>query len=93
MTADLVAAGRGILLNVDPETLRDDTALDEWIRANVGTSFHSTGGAAVGVVVDPEGRVLDVDRLRVADLSVLPTQPRRGPAATAFLVAELLSRR
>jgi len=39
-------------------------------------------------VVDQHCRVHGVDGLRVVDLSICPTNPRRGPAATAILIAE-----
>jgi choline dehydrogenase-like flavoprotein len=39
--------------------------------------------------VDAHGRVHGVSGLRVADTSVLPDAPLRGPAATAVLVGEL----
>ncbi|MEN2739579.1 GMC family oxidoreductase N-terminal domain-containing protein [Microbacterium sp. X-17] len=90
--AELACAGGGTVLRLDTTTLSDDSQLDSWIRANLGTAFHTTGGAAIGDVVDGAGYVLDIENLRVADLSILPSSPRRGPAATAFLVGELLSR-
>lgn len=91
--ADLARAGAGTVTSLDPQTLADDDLLDGWVHAHLGTSFHTTGGAALGTIVDGDGRVFGVDGLRVADLSILPTPPRRGPAATAFLLGELLSRR
>jgi choline dehydrogenase-like flavoprotein len=41
-----------------------------------------------GAVVDQFLRVRGVGGLRVADTSVLPEVPTRGPAATAVLVGE-----
>jgi choline dehydrogenase len=46
------------------------------------------GSAALGRVVDAELRVQGVAGLRVADTSVLPHSPRRGPAATAVAIGE-----
>ncbi len=72
----------------------DDGALDAWIAAHLTTSAHLCGSAALGpaddpdAVVDPELRVHGVRGLRVVDTSVLPTVPRRGPAATALMIGE-----
>lgn len=74
------------------ETLADDAALDAWIRARLGTAIHMCGTAAMGGVVDGAGRVQGVDGLRVADTSILPRVPSRGPANTAVLIGELIAR-
>lgn len=57
------------------------------------TSHHLTGSARIGEVVDGAGRVLDVDGLRVADASVLPSLPRCGPYYSVLAVAEDLAAR
>ncbi|RBY92009.1 mycofactocin system GMC family oxidoreductase MftG [Blastococcus sp. TBT05-19] len=73
----------------------DDAALDGWIRERLTTAVHLSGTARMGpdgdpgAVVDQRLRVRGVDGLRVADTSVLPRVPVRGPAATAVLVGEL----
>lgn len=77
-----------------PEAAVDDQALDAWIRAHLTTSAHLCGSASLGgdddpmAVVDPALRVRGVRGLRVADTSVLPRVPRRGPAATALMIGE-----
>ncbi|MGY2003291.1 mycofactocin dehydrogenase MftG [Blastococcus sp. SYSU DS1024] len=74
--------------------LTDDVALDAWIRARLTTAVHLSGTARMGpdsdpgAVVDQRLRVRGVEGLRVADTSVLPQVPSRGPAATAVLVGE-----
>ncbi|WP_375476480.1 mycofactocin system GMC family oxidoreductase MftG [uncultured Jatrophihabitans sp.] len=89
-----VSAG---VVNLDREVVRDDAALDAWIHARLGTSAHTCGTAPFGyaadpgAVVDQHGRVHGVDALRVADTSILPTAPTRGPAATAVLIGELIA--
>ncbi|NMI01305.1 mycofactocin system GMC family oxidoreductase MftG [Pseudonocardia acidicola] len=74
------------------DVLGVDHRLDGWIAANLTTSVHLCGSAAMGTgpesVVDPQLRVHGVDGLRVADTSVLPAAPRRGPAATAVMIGE-----
>jgi len=55
-----------------------DDAIDQFIRDNVESAYHPCGtvrmGAAndSGSVVDPQCRVIGVDRLRVADSSIFP---------------------
>jgi choline dehydrogenase len=71
-----------------------DADLDAWVAAALTTSSHLCGSAAIGpasdpaAVVDPEFRVHGVEGLRVVDTSVIPTVPRRGPAATALMLGE-----
>ncbi len=42
-------------------------------------------------VVDQYGRVHGVTGVRVADTSILPSAPSRGPAATAILIGERMA--
>jgi choline dehydrogenase-like flavoprotein len=72
----------------------DDTALDAWIAENIGTSMHACATASFAgpnPVVDPQGRVLGVHGLRVADTSILPAVPSRGPAVAAMLIGEIIA--
>jgi predicted dehydrogenase (TIGR03970 family) len=74
------------------DVLTDDRALDRWVRQHLTTAIHLSGTARMGTdpgaVVDQELRVRGVDGLRVADTSVLPHVPSRGPAATAVMLGE-----
>ncbi|MEV0487815.1 GMC oxidoreductase [Streptomyces sp. NPDC050508] len=80
-----------------PRLLADDGALDAWIASHLGTAHHTCGTAPMGpaddpaTVVDQYSRVHGVAGLRVADTSVLPDAPLRGPAATAVLLGELVA--
>ncbi|HYO34927.1 MAG TPA: GMC oxidoreductase, partial [Geodermatophilus sp.] len=71
-----------------------DRALDRWVAARLTTAVHLAGSARMGpdgdpgAVVDQHLRVRGVEGLRVADTSVLPEVPTRGPAATAVLIGE-----
>jgi choline dehydrogenase len=82
---------------LDDEVLGSDARLDEWMRANLGTAIHLCGSAPFGdrgdpnAVVDSHGRVFGVTGLRVADTSMLPTTPTRGPAATAVMIGERMA--
>ena len=86
------------LTELDDATLDDDAALDAWMLQHLGTAIHLCGSAPMGAVTDPLavvdgfGRVHGVEGLRVADTSMLPDAPSRGPAATAVLIGELVAR-
>ncbi len=86
--AELLRAGVGTRTDPAGDVLGDDRALDGWIAAHLTTSVHLCGSAAIGTVVDADLRVRGVPNLRVADTSVLPTVPHRGPAATAVAIGE-----
>ncbi len=103
LTADLLRrpAARALLdgpVGLEPRTLRDDAALDGWIAGRLGTALHTCStvpfllpdGSPGPVTAD--GRVRGVDGLVVADTSILPTAPSRGPANTAVLIGELIAR-
>ena len=79
------------LLEPGPAVLGDDRALDAWIRSRIGTSQHTCGTVPMGGAVDGQGRVHGVRGLRVADTSILPAAPLRGPAATAVLIGEIVA--
>ncbi|MFI6184177.1 mycofactocin system GMC family oxidoreductase MftG [Nonomuraea sp. NPDC051191] len=75
----------------------DDTALDEWIATRLGTSQHTCGTVPMGrsgdraAAVDGRGAVHGVADLTVADTSILPSAPLRGPANSAVLVGEVIA--
>jgi choline dehydrogenase-like flavoprotein len=87
---------------LDDRTIGDDARLNGWLREHLSTAIHASGSCkmgpdpAQGAVVDQYGRVHGVSGLRVADSSILPTTPSRGPAATTIMVgmrmAELIGR-
>ncbi|MBW4040699.1 MAG: mycofactocin system GMC family oxidoreductase MftG [Acidobacteria bacterium] len=85
------------LVDLDGATIDDDAALDGWIRDRIGTALHTCGTVPFRMPdgssgpVDEVGRVHGVGGLRVADTSILPTAPIRGPAATAVLIGELVA--
>jgi predicted dehydrogenase (TIGR03970 family) len=86
------------LTELDDATLDDDAALDAWMLAHLGTAIHLCGSAPMGSADDPNavadgfGRVHGVHGLRIADTSMLPNAPSRGPANTAVLIGELVAR-
>lgn len=80
------------LTELDGVDAADDAALDRWMLSHLGTAIHMCGTAPMGPVVDGTGRVHGVSGLRVADTSILPDVPHRGPAATAVFIGELVAR-
>ncbi|MFB4301734.1 mycofactocin system GMC family oxidoreductase MftG [Actinomadura sp. NTSP31] len=96
VAAAVVASGafgeiRERLADPEPALRDDDDLLDAWIRARLGTSQHTCGTVPMGGAVDGHGRVHGLAGLRVADTSILPTAPLRGPAATAVLIGEVIA--
>ena len=85
------------LTELDSDTVESDDRLDQWMLGHIGTAIHLCGSAQFGppgdpnTVVDQYGRVHGVTNLRVADTSILPSAPVRGPAATAVLIGELIA--
>ena len=76
------------------DEISSDATLDAWIAEHVGTSMHASATASFAgpnPVVDPEGRVLGISGLRIADTSILPAAPSRGPAVAAMLVGEIIA--
>ena len=77
----------------DDDLLTDDT-LDHWIRRTVGSSHHVSGTCKIGpdsdpmAVVDQHCRVKGINRLWVADASVMPQVPRANTNATTIMIGE-----
>jgi choline dehydrogenase len=76
---------------------QDDAALDDFIRAHVESAYHPCGTARMGraddpgAVVDPQGRVIGVQGLRVADSSVFPRITNGNLNAPSILVGEKMA--
>ncbi|KAI2609645.1 choline dehydrogenase [Hypoxylon fragiforme] len=67
-----------------------DEEIEERMR-RTGTQHHHSGGtAAMGKVVDVEGKVFGVKGLRVADASIVPLPMGGHPQATLYAMAEQL---
>jgi choline dehydrogenase len=102
--ARVVAEGvEAIRALVTGERLRDyaareirpgpEIAAADHVRAEARGFFHPTGTCAIGRVVDGDGRVLGLERLHVADASVIPTIPRANTNLTTIALAERLAER
>jgi len=68
-----------------------DEPLDRFARRTARNYFHPAGTCGIGHVVDDSGRVLGVDRLVVADASIMPTIPRANTNLTTVGIAERLA--
>jgi choline dehydrogenase len=86
------AAAGAVLL--DDATIASDGALDDYLRAHLGTYCHAMGTAAMGrpdddhAVVDQDLCVHGVRGLRVVDASVMPCPIRVVPNLTVMAIAE-----
>lgn len=76
----------------DRRVLGDDDALEAWIRERLGTTVHLCATAPAGSVCEANGQVRGVPGLWVADTSLLPDVPQRGPAHTAVVLGDLVGR-
>ena len=81
----------------DPGQQMSDSEFADFALANVGDTVHVCGSCRMGdpgdptVVVDPEGRVLGIDGLRVADASIFPWVTRANTNLTSILVGEKIA--
>ncbi|MEM8633069.1 MAG: GMC oxidoreductase, partial [Pseudomonadota bacterium] len=77
--------------------LQSDADLDGFIREHAESAYHPCGTCKMGAVsdpqavVDPEGRVIGVDRLRVADSSIFPQILNGNLNAPSIMVGEKVS--
>ena len=93
VAAAMSLSGLGSVTADPAETMTDDE-FERFALAAVSDTVHASGTCRMGapddpqVVVDPHGRVLGVDGLRVADASILPWVTRANTNLTAILVGE-----
>ncbi|MBN8921089.1 MAG: GMC family oxidoreductase N-terminal domain-containing protein, partial [Rhizobiales bacterium] len=77
--------------------MRDDDALDDFVRNSVTGMAHHAGTCRMGrdddatAVVDPHGRVYGVEGLRVIDASVMPWVPRGNTNIPTIMIAEKMA--
>jgi choline dehydrogenase/5-(hydroxymethyl)furfural/furfural oxidase len=85
------------MAGTDLDALSDDAAIDAWLMATVGDTGHICGTCRMGApddprsVVDPQGRVLGLEGLFVADASVFPEVPRANTNLPTIAAAERLA--
>jgi 5-(hydroxymethyl)furfural/furfural oxidase len=74
--------------------MRDETAIEAWVREKVYGGWHASGTCRMGAkddplaVLDPACRVRGIDGLRVVDASVMPTIPTANTNITTIMIAE-----
>lgn len=79
------------------EELRDEAALETWIRRNVSTGAHPACTARMGAADDQtavageHGAVHGVQNLRLADASVMPVVPRANTNIPTIMLAERIA--
>ena len=77
--------------------VQSDDALDDFIRAHAESAYHPCGTCRMGraddamAVVDPEGRVIGVEALRVADSSLFPRITNGNLNAPSIMVGEKIA--
>lgn len=65
-----------------------DEEIDDRIKRAGNTFFHAAGSASMGKVVDSQLRVYGVERLRVADASIIPVPIAAHYQACVYAIAE-----
>ena len=79
------------------DALQSDEELNGFIKEHVESAFHPCGTCKMGAaddpnaVVDPEGRVIGVSNLRVADSSIFPRITNGNLNGPSILVGEKMS--
>jgi 5-(hydroxymethyl)furfural/furfural oxidase len=92
LLANYVSPGPSLDAIVD-----DAQRLKEWVTGGVIPFFHPSGTCRMGdandrdSVVDPEGCVIGMEGLRVADASIMPTVPRGNTNLPVIMIAEKLA--
>ncbi len=77
--------------------IQSDDELDGFIREHAESAYHPCGTCRMGraddpgAVVDPEGRVIGVDGLRVADSSLFPRVTNGNLNAPSIMLGEKIS--
>ena len=74
-------------------TPEDDAVIDQWLREHVMTTWHSLGTCKMRPrdkmgVVDPSLNVYGAEALKVADLSIAPSNIGAHTANTAMVIGE-----
>lgn len=77
--------------------LSDDDALTDFVRTNVGGTWHPSGTCRMGRASDPQavtspaGAVFGVEGLHVADASLMPSIPRANTNMPTIMIAERIA--
>lgn len=97
--ADLVQAVSVGTTGLSPAAFAEDSQLDECLLSECREFWHACGTCRMGTaddpcsVVDPEGRVMGTEGLRVVDASIMPEVPRANTNLSTIMIAEHLAAR
>jgi len=82
---------RGPEVSPGPE-ITSAADIDAYVRANANSAYHPCGSCRIGsdamAVVDPALRVHGIERLRVADASVMPAITNGNINAPCMMIGE-----
>jgi hypothetical protein len=100
-TAVAIARASGLLAApdaLDAEVRMSDEEIDRLVADSHTAFYHGVGTCRMADrddagVVDADGRVFGVDRLRVCDASIIPTVPRSNTNLAVMAIAERLVER
>lgn len=79
------------------EVVANENLLVDWIRRGVQGDWHACGTCKMGrasdrmSVVDSVGRVRNVENLRIADASIMPSVPCANTNISTIMIAEKIS--
>jgi choline dehydrogenase-like flavoprotein len=85
-----------VALETPIDDLNSDEAIDAWLTATVNDYVHAVGTCRMGApgdpaaVVDPDGRVIGYEHLRVCDASIMPDLPKANTHLTTVALAQQL---
>ena len=76
--------------------IKNDGEMLDWVKKNAETTYHPVGTCKMGndpmAVVDNQLRVHGIERLRVADASIMPTLTSGNTNAPSIMIGEKASR-
>jgi len=80
-----------------PDILRDGATAEAYVRSILGTSWHASGTCRMGLpadpdtVVNPDGAVIGMRDLFVADASIMPRVTRTNTNLPTLMISEKLA--
>jgi len=76
--------------------IQSDDELLDWVRHNAETTYHPVGTCKMGsdpmAVVDHRLQVHGIERLRIADASIMPTLTSGNTNAPSIMIGEKAAR-